>query len=205
MIATINISNTETKISLVGGQHVKIKNLGNNTVYVSKHENVVAETNGVKSIQGDSAEILTDVAEYKSQNHVLDWYGDIYAICDSDCKIEIETTNNSNFKQVVKGGDVVSSTLDDTLRNGRVYQLGILTSDITLTLPETAISDIEVDFAIADTVYNIDCDYLSLIPVSNAYYQIIFSYDKSLSTWFSSVVSNDYNVPSTTVEVTTDE
>lgn len=101
--------------------------------------------------------------------------------------------------------NAISSSLDNILQPSTTYQLGILTSDITLTLPERANDDIEVDFAVSDTVYNINCDYLSLIPVSNTYYQIIFSYDKSLNTWFSSVVSSDYNTTSTTEEITTND
>lgn len=100
---------------------------------------------------------------------------------------------------------VTSTSLDSTLKSGAKYQLGILTEDIILTLPETATSDIEVDFAIADTVHNINCDYLSLDVVANAYYQVLFCYDKALKTWFSSVVSNDYNPVSTTAEVENNE
>ena len=77
------------------------------------------------------------------------------------------------------------------------------TKDINLTLPTTANNDIEVDFAVGDTTYNINCDYLSLIPVSNTYYQVVFSYDKMLQTWFSSVVSNNYST--TAVEAIADE
>ena len=189
----------EEKIDLVGGQHVKIKNLGDSTVYVSKDPGVVAEADGVKSVQGGSAEILTDVAVYKSQNYVFNWYGTIYALADRDCKLELETTNNANFKQVLRGGGSASTTLDTVLKSGARYQLGILTKDITITLPETATGDIEVAFAIGDTVYAINCDYLSLIPVSNTYYQVIFSYDKVLSTWFSSVISSDYGSVSTAI------
>ena len=94
----------EEKIDLVGGQHVKIKNLGDTTVYVSKDKGVVAEAEGVKSVQVGSAEILTDVAVYQSKSHVFDWYGTIYAISYSNCKLELETTNNANFRQIVKGG-----------------------------------------------------------------------------------------------------
>lgn len=102
--------------------------------------------------------------------------------------------------------NAISSSLDNILQPSKTYQLGVLTSDITLTLPETAISDIEVDFAVSDTIYNINCDYLQLNVVENTYYQIIFSYDKSLNTWFSSVVSSDYNVTLTTdEEITTNE
>ena len=207
MIKTITVSNKETKINLVGGQHVKIKNLGDCTVYVSKYANIVPEADGVKSVQGSSAELLTDVAVYKSQNYVFDWYGTIYAIADNDCKIELETTNNTNFRQIVKGGEGASTSLDSTLRSGATYQLGILTSDITLTLPTKANNDIEVDFAVGDTVYAVNCDYLSLITVANTYYQMIFSYDKMLKMWFSSVVSSDYGSVSTATlsEVITDE
>ena len=199
---------TEEKIDLVGGQHVKIKNLGDSTVYVSKAQGVVAEADGVKSVQGGSADLLTDVAVYKSQNHVFDWYGTIYAIADNDCKIELETTNNENFRIIQKGGDdSVSDTLDTVLKSGKIYQLGLLTSDITLTLPTKANNDIEVDFAVGDTVYAANCDYLSLIPVANTYYQVIFSYDKTLKNWFSSVVSSDYGSVSTATlsEVIADE
>ncbi|MGN1412378.1 MAG: hypothetical protein ACI4WH_07745 [Oscillospiraceae bacterium] len=206
MIKTVRLSsNVETKIDLVGGQHVRVKNLGDTNVYVSKKAGVVAEADGVKSIQCGSAELLTDVAVYQSQNYVFDWYGSIYAVSDSDCKIELETTTNTNFRVVLKGGDGVSATLDTVLSSGVRYQLGVLTSDITLTLPETATSDIEVDFAVSDTTYSIACDYLSLDVVPSTYYQVIFSYDKALNTWFSSVVSSDYTPVSTLSEVATNE
>ena len=198
---------TEDKIYLEGGQHVKIKNLSDCTVYVSKYANIIPEADGVKSVQGGSTELLTDVAVYKSQNYVFDWYGTIYAIADNDCKIELETTNNANFRIIQKGGESASTSLDTTLKSGLRYQLGVLTSDIAITLPETATSDIEVDFAIADTTYSIICDYLSLDVVANTYYQVLFSYDKALRTWFSSVVSSDYAPVSTAIlsEVASDE
>lgn len=103
--------------------------------------------------------------------------------------------------------NAISSSLDNILQPSKTYQLGVLTSDITLALPERANDDIEVDFAISDTVYNINCNYLQLNVVENTYYQIIFNYDKSLNTWFSSVVSSDYNATSTTdtEEITTNE
>lgn len=205
MIKTITVSNKETKINLVGGQHVKIKNLSDCTVYVSKYANILPEADGVKSVQGGSAEILTDVAVYQSKSHVFDWYGTIYAVSDADCKLELETTNNANFKQVLRGGGSASTTLDTVLKSGARYQLGILTSDITIMLPETATSDIEVDFAVTDTTYAINCDYLSLDVVANTYYQMIFSYDKTLKTWFSSIVSSDYTPVATNAEVIADE
>lgn len=199
-------ANVEKKIEFTGGLHLKIKNLGEDTVYISQHSSIVAGADGVKSIQAQITDIVTDVAKYSIEGSVGDYRGTIYALATKDCQIELEATNNPNFSYKVRGGGSASTVLDDVLKSNGVYQLGILTSDITLTLPETATNDIEVDFATTDAVYNIDCDYLSLIPVSNTYYQIIFSYDKSLNTWFSSVVSSDYNVTSITdEEITTNE
>lgn len=94
---------------------------------------------------------------------------------------------------------------DNILVDNTIYQLGILTSDITLILPESSNGDIEVDFAVGDTVYAVNCDYLSLEVVSNTYYQVIFSYDLVLKNWFPSIVSSDYTPVSTTAEVSTDE
>ena len=199
-------ANVEKKIEFTGGLHLKIKNLGEDTVYISQHSSIVAGADGVKSIQAQTTDIVTDVAKYSIEGSVGDYRGTIYALATKDCQIELEATNNPNFRFIKKGGEVITSnTLDNTLKDGRKYQLGILSSDITLTLPETATNDIEVDFAVSDTVYNINCDYLQLNVVENTYYQIIFSCDKSLNTWFSSVVSSDYNVTSTTEEILSDE
>lgn len=199
------IANVEKEISLKGGTHVKIKNLSDSTVYVSKYKNIVAGADNVKSVQCNTEDILVDVATYYSKDNIFDYYGTIYALADRDCKIELETTNNANFSYKVRGGGSASTVLDDVLKSNGVYQLGVLTSNITLTLPETATADIEVDFAIADTTYAIACEYLSLDVVADTYYQIVFSYDKALNMWFASVVSSDYNSTSTTAEVLTDE
>lgn len=201
-------ANVEKKIEFTGGSHLKVKNLGEDTVYISQYSSIVAGADGVKSIQAQTTDIVTDVAKYSIEGSVGDYRGTIYALATKDCQIELEATNNPNFRAIQKGGEVITSnTLDNTLKDGRVYQLGVLTSDITLALPERANDDIEVDFAISDTVYNINCNYLQLNVVENTYYQIIFNYDKSLNTWFSSVVSSDYNATSTTdtEEITTNE
>jgi hypothetical protein len=200
-------ANVEKKIEFNGGLHLKIKNLGEDTVYISQHSSIVASADGVKSIQAQTTDIVTDVAKYSIEGSVGDYRGTIYALATKDCQIELEATNNPNFSLKLKGGGevIASNTLDNTLNDGKKYQLGILSSDITLTLPERANDDIEVDFAISDTVYNINCDYLQLNVVENTYYQIIFNYDKSLNTWFSSVVSSDYNSTSTISEVEENE
>lgn len=208
MIKTENITTTETVINFTGGIHVIVNNRGDSTVYVSKHPNIVADGDEVKAIDGGSADILRDVAIHDIRNGVLDWYGTIYVLSDGDTKIQIETTNNANFRQIVKGGGnngtSIATSLDSVLKSGTFYQLGILAEDITLTLPENG-EEIEIDFAIGNTTYNVNCDYLSLNVVSNTYYQVIFSYDKALKTWVASVISSDYTATSTTDEVTTDE
>lgn len=197
-------ANVEKKIEFTGGLHLKIKNLGEDTVYISQHSSIVAGADGVKSIQAQTTDIVTDVAKYSIVNTVGDYRGTIYALATKDCQIELEATNNLNFSLKLKGGGSASTVLDDVLKSNGVYQLGILTSDITLALPETANNDIEVCFAIADTTYSINCEYLSLEVVANTYYQVIFSFDKALCTWFSSVISSDY-ISTTTAEVIADE
>lgn len=200
-------ANVEKKIEFTGGLHLKIKNLGEDTVYISQHSSIVASADGVKSIQAQTTDIVTDVAQYSIEGSVGDYRGTIYALATKDCQIELEATNNPNFSLKLKGGGSASTVLDDVLKSNGVYQLGVLTSDITLTLPAKANNDIEVCFAIADTTHTINCDYLSLIPVANTYYQILFSYDRVLQKWFSSIVSSDYTSVSTAsiAEVLTDE
>lgn len=128
--------------------------------------------------------------------------GSTALVCESNEKYIL---NNSKTWVNLSSNMDISVALDDILKSGTRYQLGVLTSDITITLPETANNDIEVCFAIADTTCSINCEYLSLDVVANTYYQVIFSYDKALCTWFSSVISSDYTPVSTTAEVLTDE
>jgi hypothetical protein len=110
MIKTINLlANRETQINLIGGTHVKIKNLGENTVYVSKNSSIIAGADGVKSIQSNTTDILVDVATYYSKENTFNWYGTIYALAESDCSIELETTNNANFSCKARGGDAMTT------------------------------------------------------------------------------------------------
>lgn len=198
-------ANVELQVDLIGtGSHVRIENRGEGIVYASKYPNVVACADNVIAIDSGVTKLLTDVCVHNIKDSLCAYRGSIYLLSDSDTSVEITTTNNANFSFKARGGGSASTVLDDVLKSNRVYQLGVLTSNITLTLPETATSDIEVDFAIADTVHNINCDYLSLIPVANTYYRVLFCYDKSLSMWFASVVSNNY-ISTTAVEVTADE
>ena len=110
-----------------------------------------------------------------------------------------DSSTRSNVLSVSWDGSLVinnvKSVLDTTLIEGLKYQIGELTEDITITLPESANSDIEVDFAVGSTIYNITCSCLSLNVVNNTYYKVLFSYDKTLNMWFSSVLSFNYTPP----------
>ena len=110
-----------------------------------------------------------------------------------------DSSTRSNVLSVSWDGSLVinnvKSALDTTLIEGLKYQIGELTEDITITLPESANSDIEVDFAVGSTIYNITCSCLSLNVVNNTYYKVLFSYDKTLNMWFSSVLSFNYTPP----------
>lgn len=97
-------ANVEKKIEFTGGLHLKIKNLGEDTVYISQHSSIVASADGVKSIQAQTTDIVTDVAKYSIEGSVGDYRGTIYALATKDCQIELEATNNPNFSLKSKGG-----------------------------------------------------------------------------------------------------
>lgn len=98
------IANTEQKINLEGGTHFKVKNISDVTVYISQESPVTPKSNGVKSIQPNTEDILTDVAKYSIEGSVGDYRGTIYALATKDCQIELEATNNPNFSLKLKGG-----------------------------------------------------------------------------------------------------
>ena len=98
------IANTEQKINLEGGTHFKIKNISDVTVYISQESPVTPKSNGVKSIQPNTEDILTDVATYSIENGTGDYRGTIYALATENCTIELEPTNSSNFKRFSRGG-----------------------------------------------------------------------------------------------------
>ena len=127
----------------------------------------------------------------------VDWNSNIEFLGDA---FYYENGNKISLKETLSnGGKLFSNNIpeDNVLINNTKYQIGVLSNNITINLPEIG-TEIEVDFAVTDTIHNINCDYLQLNVVENTYYQIIFNYDKSLNTWFSSVVSSDYNTTSAT-------
>lgn len=105
MTKTIELTaNIEKTIEFIGGSHVKVKNLSDDTVYISQHDSVIVGADGVKSIQAETTDIVTDVATYSIRNGIGDYYGTIYALATKDCQIELEPTNYANFKFIKKGG-----------------------------------------------------------------------------------------------------
>ena len=148
------MADKEKEISIIGeGVHIRIENRGDGIVYASKYPNVIAESNDVIAIDKGATKLIPNVCVHSEVDNELAYRGNIYVLSTTETSIEITTTNNLNFRFIKKGGEVITSnTLDNTLKDGRKYQLGILSSDITLTLPETATNDIEVDFAVSDTV-----------------------------------------------------
>ena len=98
------IANTEQKINLEGGIHFKVKNISDVTIYISQESPVTPKSDGVKSIQPNTEDILTDVATYSIQNGVGNYRGTIYALATENCIIELEPTNSSNFKRFSRGG-----------------------------------------------------------------------------------------------------
>lgn len=105
-IITVNLTaNVETEIDVVGGSNAIIKNRGDDVVYVSRYPNITADGDNVKVIDGGSADILRNIANHEIRNNVADYYGTIYALSSSGGKVQVETTNSVNFRQIVKGGD----------------------------------------------------------------------------------------------------
>lgn len=100
------LANTEQKINLEGGTHFKIKNISDTTIYISQKSPVTPKSDGVKSIQPNTEDILTDVAIYSIQNGMGNYRGTIYALATENCTIELEATNSQNFRSTGKGGDI---------------------------------------------------------------------------------------------------
>lgn len=103
MIKTINLTaDEEYAVNLTGGEHAIITNLGETEVYISTDSGIVADADGVKVITGGSADIMRNIATYKIQDGVGDYFGNLYLL--GDGKVQIETTNNANFRLKSKGG-----------------------------------------------------------------------------------------------------
>ena len=104
MDITKSLSNEEITINVCGGEHIRVKNLGESTVYVSKYPDIIIDNDNVIEIPSGCIDGIPDVCQYQIIDGTADWYGTIYAKSDGETKIEIRTQNNSNFRQIVKGG-----------------------------------------------------------------------------------------------------
>jgi hypothetical protein len=156
-IKTIDLTAEETAISVVGGSHVIVTNRGVSTVYVSAYAGVVANADGVKAIGSGCTDILRDVATYQSIDGNANWCGTIYAVADGSGTIQIDTTNNPNFRLSMKGGDsgdyiiVADSTLSDTSTNAvqnKVIKSALdkINEELANIQPDSQIQPISTDY-----------------------------------------------------------
>ena len=113
MDITKSLSNEEITIAVRGGEHVRVKNLGDNTVYVSKYPDIIIDNDNVIEIPSGCIDGIPNVCQYQIIDGTADYYGTIYAKSDGETKIEVRTQNNANFRQIVKGGDEI--TVDNEL------------------------------------------------------------------------------------------
>lgn len=143
------IANTEQKINLEGGTHFKVKNISDVTIYISQESPVTPKSNGVKSIQPNTEDILTDVATYSIENGTGDYRGTIYALAIQDCQIELEATNNPNFKQNKRGGGGISESTVKTLINDSFYVDGGYLVMPNLSVATDTNNAVSLDYAFA--------------------------------------------------------
>lgn len=143
------VANVEKKIEFTGGSHLKVKNLGDDTVYLSQHNNIIIGADDVKSIQSQTTDIVTDVATYSIENGTGDYRGTIYALAIQDCQIELEATNNPNFKQNKRGGGGISESTVKTLINDSFYVDGGYLVMPNLSVATDTNNAVSLDYAFA--------------------------------------------------------
>ena len=99
MIKTISLTaNTEYKLENVNGKYALIKNLGSVAVYASKKSTIVADADDVQCVLPLSSEIIKDI---QLENRVAD----LYFKTTENTKIEIQVSQDANFKKYLKGGE----------------------------------------------------------------------------------------------------
>ena len=99
MIKTISLTaNTEYRLQNVDNKYCLVKNLGAYNVYVSKKPTIVADADDVQCVLPQTSEIVKDI---QLANRV----SDLYFKCSENTKIEIQTSADANFKELLKGGE----------------------------------------------------------------------------------------------------
>lgn len=109
MIRTIPLTaNTEYKLENVNGKYALIKNLGSASVYVSKKSTIVADADDVQCVLPLSSEIIKDI---QLENRIAD----LYFKSTENTKIEVQISQDANFKKYLKGGEFGKSFAEEKI------------------------------------------------------------------------------------------
>ena len=98
MIKTVNLTTAVTAIDVTGKQNVTIKNIGNNTAYVSASPDIFAGGDDCLSVAAGEIVTLEGVATLKKVNGQFGVHGTVYALASGATTIELIPTNTVNFK-----------------------------------------------------------------------------------------------------------
>lgn len=112
------MADKETEVAIVGdGVHIHVENRGDGIVYASKYPNVVAESEDVIAIDKGITKLIPNVCVYSSVDNELAYRGNLYVLSTAETSIEITSTNNSNFKQIAKGGGDSNDSVSNFITN----------------------------------------------------------------------------------------
>lgn len=113
MIKTINLPAATETIVAVDKKYAFIKNIGNNAIYASKSDTVVPDADDVQCILPGTAELIKDInlasVDITENTNVS---ANLYFLCSETNKIEIQTSDDANFKSTLKGGDLEEFALN---------------------------------------------------------------------------------------------
>lgn len=118
MIKTIALVADTEKIQAVTKKYALVKNMGNTAVYVSKSSDITADADGVQCILPGTSELVKDIELVSSDITVnTDLSANLYFLCAAENKVEIQTSNDPNFKKTMKGGELEEFTLNKLTLN----------------------------------------------------------------------------------------
>lgn len=189
MAETINNTTSSTEINSIVQNGVSYP-----IVDKTAREAIDTINNTLDDITSGSLNItVDDTLDTNSTNPVQNTviasnFDNIYnAIDNIQSTIEDINTNTETYK----------TSLDSVLSVNTTYTLGIVTSDIDITLPTDVNNgdDVSVTLGYNDTVSNINVTNTNvkfdLKPATNTYYSITFIYDGGINNWVCSVLGID--------------
>ncbi|MGN0594818.1 MAG: hypothetical protein ACI4I6_06630 [Hominimerdicola sp.] len=98
MIKTVNLTAAVTAVEVTGKQNVTVRNVGNNTAYVSASPDISVGGDGVLSVKAGEIVTLEGVASLKKAGNQYGIHGTVYALASGATTIELIPTNSVNFK-----------------------------------------------------------------------------------------------------------